>query len=201
DEKEKEDFIKKESGPMFLELKEEALKKGWLDLKAVYGYFRTVKRGKEIAVLDGKGKEAQVLRFDGGIYAGGMSLSDYFNENDITVFQAVTVGEKIGKEITRLNEKKEVSKAFLLHGMSVHLAEAVAEYMHGRIRSEWGLRKEQGKRYSPGYPLWRDLSEQIKIFALLDAEKRIGVELTEGYQMIPEQSTTAMILHNDKAEY
>ena len=83
----------------------------------------------------------------------------------------------------------------------MHLAEALAEYVHGKIREELKLKKGQGKRYSPGYPLWRDLEDQKKIFRLLDVERRLDVHLTESYQMVPEQSTTAMIVYSDKAEY
>ena len=76
------------------------------------------------------------------------------------------------------------------------------EFSNGeKIRRELKLEKGQGKRYSPGYPLWRRMEDQEKIFRLLEVEKYLGVKLTEGYQMVPEQSTTAMVVHSDKAEY
>ena len=102
-----------------------------------------------------------------------------------------------GAAAEQLAEERLEVLTYLLEG----LAEALAAYLHNRIRAELKLKKEQGKRYSPGYPLWRDLSDQDMIFRLLDVEKRIGITLTEGYQMVPEQSTTAMIVHSDKAEY
>ncbi|MDP8258713.1 MAG: homocysteine S-methyltransferase family protein [Candidatus Aadella gelida] len=198
DEGAKRIFIEEECEPMLKELKEEALRKGWLDLKAVYGYFRTRKENGKLFVSDDEGKDLYAMNF--GTSDKAMKLNDYFSDKDIAAFQAVTVGGEIGKAIEELNEQKEYSRAFFLHGLSVHLAEALASYIHDRIRGEWGLKVGQGKRYSPGYPLWKDLSEQVKVFGILEAEKSIGLELTEGYQIIPEQSTTAMIIHNDKAE-
>jgi 5-methyltetrahydrofolate--homocysteine methyltransferase len=132
----------------------------------------------------------------------GNSIADYFSgTDDIVAFQAVTVGGNINKAIEKMTASKEDTRAFLLHGMSVHLAEALAAYLHDRIRGELKIGNKQGKRYSPGYPLWGDLADQKKIFKLLDVENRIGVTLTEDYQMVPEQSTTAMIVHSERAEY
>ena len=109
--------------------------------------------------------------------------------------------EDSDKAMEELNDKKEYTRAFFLHGRSVYLAEALAAYIHGRIREEMKLEKGQGKRYSPGYPLWKDLSDQKKVFQLLDITNRIGVSLTEEFQMVPEQSTTAMIVYHGSAEY
>ncbi len=129
------------------------------------------------------------------------SLSDYFKDTDVVCFQAVTVGDKVNKEIEELSVKKEMTKAFFLHGLSVYLAEALAEFFHYSLIKELGLKKGQGKRYSPGYPLWKELKDQEIIFRILDVPKKLGIELTSEYQMIPEQSTTAMIVYNDDAEY
>ncbi|MDD5634546.1 MAG: vitamin B12 dependent-methionine synthase activation domain-containing protein, partial [Candidatus Omnitrophica bacterium] len=133
------------------------------------------------------------------------TLADYFTGEpgnfDIVAFQAVTVGSKIMDAIQKLNSEKEFTKAYLLHGVSVHLAEALAEYVHNIVRTELKLKSDQGKRYSPGYPLWEDIKDQQKIFKLLEVEKRLNVRLSESFQMIPEASTTAMIIYNDRAEY
>jgi len=197
----KERFIERECRPLLKDLKEEALRKGWFDLKTVYGYFKCRKKGKDLFILDKEGKDLDVIHFHQEKDDNSLVLTDYFRDDDIIVFQAVTIGEKITRAIDELNEQKELTKAFFLHGLSVHLAEALASYMHDRIRGEWGLKNGQGKRYSPGYPLWKDLSDQVKIFNLLEVEERIGIKLTEEYQMVPEQLTTALIVHNDKAEY
>ena len=204
DREERARFIEEEYKPLLHELKEEAMRKGWLDLKAVYGYYRCRIRDGEMEILDGEeDRVAEVFKF--APQEDGMSLSDYFFEgpdgHDIVAFQAVTVGDKINDAIGHFNDNNESTHAFYLHGLSVNLAEALAAYVHDRIRKELNLHKEQGKRYSPGYPLWKDLSDQRKLFRLLDVKGRIGIRLTEDDQMVPEQSTTAMIVYNDKAQY
>ncbi|MBD3296634.1 MAG: hypothetical protein GF392_04640, partial [Candidatus Omnitrophica bacterium] len=89
------------------------------------------------------------------------------------------------------------TRAFFVHGLGVNLAEAMAAYVHGIIRHEMRIGPDGGARYSPGYPLWRDISDQKRIFRLLEVERYTGIELTPEYQMVPEQSTSAMIVHND----
>ena len=204
DEKEKKRLIKEEFKPLLKELKEQSIRKGWLDLKAVYGYFRCRAVGDQIEVLNESGDLLERFRFQGSS-SSGTNLADYFSGDpdklDVVAFQAVTVGKKINTAIGELGSKKEFTRAFFLHGLSVHLAEALAAYVHDLIRKEWGLKKGQGKRYSPGYPLWRDLKDQGKLFRILEIEPRLGLSLTDGYQIVPEQSTTAMIVHNDRAEY
>lgn len=200
---EKERLFREEYRPLLDGLKEEAVRKGWLDLKAVYGYFRCRACGDTMEVRGEDGEVIETIGFPRG--DAGRSIVDYFPGGedgiDVTAFQAVTVGKKINSAIESLTVKEEVTRAYLLHGMSVHLAEALAAYLHDRIRGELGLKEGQGRRYSPGYPLWRNLEDQKKIFRLLEIERRIGLRLTEGYLIVPEQSTTAMIVHNDRAEY
>jgi len=194
----KEELIEKEYKPLLRGLKEEALRKGWLELKAVYGYFkcRVSGQGMEIFAEDGKVLETFYFATE-----PGAALTDYFTDTDIVAFQAVTAGDKVNDVIRKMREDGDYARSFLLHSLSVHLTEALAAYAHDRIRKELGLGAGQGKRYSPGYPLWKDISDQKKIFSLLDVEKRIGVRLTEACQMVPEQSTTAMIVHNERAKY
>lgn len=205
DKKEKTRLIEDEYKPLLKELKEESIHKRWLDLKAVYGYFKCHVVAEDMDVLDESGKVLEKIHFSRSEKGKKISISDYFStepaEYDVVAFQAVTVGDKINDTIRHLNETKEFTRAFFLHGLSVSLAEALTAYTHHRIRCELGLKKNQGQRYSPGYPLWQRIEDQEKLFRLLDVEKRLGVRLTEGYQMVPEQSTTAMIVYNDKAEY
>jgi 5-methyltetrahydrofolate--homocysteine methyltransferase len=190
-------LIEKEYGPKLLELKEESIRKGWLDLKAVYGYFDClVKDGRRMEILGPDGERVEVLDLTPA--PDGMSIADNFAPGgDIVAFQAVTIGGGITEAVEELGGRGEASKAFYLHGIGVNLAEALAAYVHDRIRAELGLGKGEGRRYSPGYPLWEDLEDQRKIFALLDVEKRIGVRLTEDCQMVPEQSTTAMVVRRN----
>jgi len=200
----KKQIIEKEYKPLLEELKSESLRKGWLDLKAVYGYFKCQIDNTTMTIFDKEEHKAETIVFD-RIGTSARSLTDYFpagkNAMGLAAFQAVTVGPKVSSAIESLNETAEETRAFLLHGLSVHLAEALAEYVHGYIRSELKLGKTQGKRYSPGYPLWPNLSDQQKIFNILEIEKRIGLHLTCEYQIVPEQSTTAMVVCSEGAEY
>jgi 5-methyltetrahydrofolate--homocysteine methyltransferase len=195
----KKALIKEEYEPVLERLKEDAIRNGWLDLKAVYGYFRCGANRGKLSVLDGDGKKLAI--FDLASEGRKTSIADYFNAEDIVAFQAVTIGGEMTKAVGELIDNGDDARAFYLHGLSVNLAEALAAYVHERIRKELKLEPGRGKRYSPGYPLWKDLKDQEKIFELLDITKRIGVSLTKDHQMVPEQSTTALIVHNDKALY
>ena len=88
-----------------------------------------------------------------------------------------------------------------LHGLAVEVAEALAEHWHRVVKTELGLGPEQGKRYSPGYPSWPELGDQAQLWKLLEPDKAIGVTLTEAHQMVPEQSTSAIVLHHPEAAY
>ena len=181
------------------ELKQEVITKGILDLKAVYGYFKCSISGEQMEVLNEENKTIDKISFSRN--KKNFSLIDYFLPDDLVCFQAVTIGGGISKQIKLYSDNKEITKAFYLHGLGVYMAEAVAAYIHDRIRHELGLDKDQGKRYSPGYPLWPNIQDQEKIFNILDVEKRISIKLTPEYQMVPEQSTTAMIVYSKEAEY
>ena len=201
DKEEARRLIEEEYKPLLQELKEEAIRKRWLDLKAVYGYFKCRTSGEDMEILNRHGETLEKINFPRSNDEKGLSLADYFSVDDIVAFQAVTVGSNFSAAIEELNEKGETTRAFLLHGLSVHLAEALAEYIHSRIRLELKLKIKQGKRYSPGYPLWNRIEDQEKLFRLLDVRQTLNIQLTEGHQMVPEQSTTAMIVHNNKAEH
>ena len=196
---EKQRIIKEEYSAVLKDLKQEVITKGMLDLKAVYGYFKCHISAEEMQVLNEGNDTIDTITFKRS--RDNLSLTDYFMENDLVCFQAVTVGEKISKVIEELSNNKEITKSFYLHGLGVYMAEAVAAYIHEKIRDELALDKDQGKRYSPGYPLWRNIQDQEKIFKILDIEKRLGIKLTQAYQMVPEQSTTAMIVYSKEAEY
>ena len=92
-------------------------------------------------------------------------------------------------------------KGVFLHGLAVETAEALAETWHRELRREMGLAEGQGKRYSPGYPAWPELVDQRLLWKLLDPERSIGVSLTSADQMVPEQSTSAIVLHHPQAKY
>ncbi|MBF0494617.1 MAG: homocysteine S-methyltransferase family protein, partial [Candidatus Omnitrophica bacterium] len=184
------------------DLKNESITKNWFTLKAVYGYFGAKSAGSKLNVFGRDGKVIESFDFAHSV-TGKKSIADHFESGtlDLAAFQAVTVGDKITRVLEILEQDGEYSKFYFLHGLSVYLAEALAEYMNSLIRKELKIKNGSGKRYSPGYALWKNLADQEKIFRLLDVEKSIGVKLTAAYQMVPEQSTTAIVLYHKGAEY
>jgi 5-methyltetrahydrofolate--homocysteine methyltransferase len=113
----------------------------------------------------------------------------------------VTVGDQSSRIAEELQSRGEYARALYVHGLAVESAEALAEYWHRQVRRELGLPEGQGKRYSPGYPSWPELSDQAQVWKLLDPARTIGVSLTEAHQMVPEQSTSAIVLHHPDAIY
>ena len=196
DNKSKERLLREEFKPLLEEMKIESINNAWLDLKAVYGYFKYRLSGEDMEIVDENNARIEKFRFTRS--EKGTSLIDSFARgrefNNIVAFQAVTVGNIVEGAIKRLNDAGEISRAFLLHGLASQTAEALAEYVHNIVRKELNLRKNGSRRYSPGFPLWRQIEDQVKIFNILDIEKRLDVHLTEAYQMVPEQSTTAMVV-------
>jgi 5-methyltetrahydrofolate--homocysteine methyltransferase len=120
---------------------------------------------------------------------------------DVVALQIVTVGQAASERFDKLQAAGDYSEAYFTHGLAVQTAEATAEYLHRHIRRELGLAKGQGKRYSWGYPAIPDLDDHAKVFELLPAEKELGMTLTSAYQLVPEQSTAAIIVHHPKASY
>ena len=120
-------------------------------------------------------------------------LADYFSIDDVVAFQIVSVGSRATELCAAWEAAGEFSRSYFLHGLAVETAEALAEYWHRRVRNELGIPAGQGKRYSAGYPAWPDLADQEGVFKLLGGE-RIGVVLTEAHQMVPEQSTSAVVV-------
>jgi len=196
DNEEEERLLKEEFKSLLRDMKIETVQNAWLDLKAVYGYFKYRVSGEDLEILDGNDERVEKIHFLRT--EKGSGLIDRFNDlselNNIVAFQAVTVGNRIGSAIKSLNDAGKISRAFLLHGLSVQMAEAMAEYTHNTVRKELNLKKDESQRYSPGFPLWQQLEDQVKLFKILDVEKRLDIHLTEAYQMVPEQSTTAMII-------
>ncbi|MFD0373559.1 methionine synthase [Streptomyces sp. NPDC127114] len=201
--------------------------RGWLDrlqtehlLEAavVYGYFPCVSKGDDLILLDEDGAERTRFSFPRQQRGRRLCLADYFRaedsgEVDVVGLQVVTVGSRIGEETAKLFAADSYRDYLELHGLSVQLAEALAEYWHSRVRAEWGIAEAdpasmagmfrteyQGCRYSLGYPACPDLEDRAKIAALLDPG-RIGVELSEEYQLHPEQSTDAFVVHHPEATY
>jgi 5-methyltetrahydrofolate--homocysteine methyltransferase len=134
-------------------------------------------------------------------------LADYLREPqdgrgiDVVALQVVTVGTRASELTEALQARGDYSESYFLHGFTVQSAEALAEWAHRRIRTELRLPHERGKRYSWGYGACPDLSQHAIAFGVLDAQNRIGVQLTEAFQIIPEQSTAAIVMHHPRASY
>jgi 5-methyltetrahydrofolate--homocysteine methyltransferase len=186
-----------------------AVEEGLLQPRFVYGYFPAAGSGNDVIVYDPADHGREIARFTFVRQAGGehLSLADYLREpengraSDVVALQVVTMGTRASERTEQLQREGEYSESYFLHGFSVQSAEALAEYAHRLIRRELGLEDEQGKRYSWGYGACPDLSQHEVAFQLLDATNAIGVSLTAGYQIVPEQSTAAILMHHPKAAY
>ncbi|MEV8625531.1 methionine synthase [Streptomyces sp. NBC_01268] len=217
-------------GPSYEELVESEGRprlRGWLDrlhtenlLEAavVHGYFPCVSKGDDLIILDDAGNERTRFTFPRQRRGRRLCLADYFRpeesgETDVVGLQVVTVGSKIGEATAKLFASDSYRDYLELHGLSVQLAEALAEYWHARVRAELGFAGEdpsavedmfalkyRGARFSLGYGACPDLEDRAKIAELLEPE-RIGVHLSEEFQLHPEQSTDAIVIHHPEATY
>lgn len=191
----------------------EALRRGWLKPQGVYGYWPALSDGDQLILYEpasvGQGiKPEEIMRFDFPRQESGdrLCLADYFASldsevMDTVVLQVVTVGEEATERFEQLEAANDYSEAYYTHGLAVQTAEATAEYLHRHIRKELGLAEDQGKRYSWGYPAIPELDDHRKVFDLLPAEKELGMSLTAAYQLVPEQSTAAIVVHHPEARY
>jgi 5-methyltetrahydrofolate--homocysteine methyltransferase len=191
---------------------------GLVEAALVYGYFPAVSEGDDLVVLDSGGGERERFSFPRQRRDRHLCLADFFRprssgEVDVVGFHLVTVGPKISEATAELFAKDAYRDYLELHGLSVQLAEALAEYWHARVRGELGLAAfdppdlagvlrvgYRGCRYSFGYPACPDLEDRAKVVRLLRPE-RIGVTLSEEFQLAPEQSTDALIAHHPEAKY
>jgi 5-methyltetrahydrofolate--homocysteine methyltransferase len=209
-----EQVVRDEFEPARAKLEEEALRDGWLRPQAVYGYFPVQASGNDLLVYDPAaytsdgGSLREIARFHFPRQDGRerLCMADYFRSVesgtvDVAAFQIVTVGDEATRDFEALQARGEYSDAFYRHGLAVEAAEAVAEWLHRRIRSELGLQEGRGKRYSWGYPACPDLEDHEQLFRLLPARDALGMELTSAWQLIPEQSTAAIIVHHPEARY
>jgi 5-methyltetrahydrofolate--homocysteine methyltransferase len=204
--------IKAEFDDRLQRMRREAEEEGWLKPQGVYGYWQCQSEGDSLLVYDPETlDESQPKvrqRFDFPRQEGGraLCLADYFapkgsGKMDVVAFQVVTVGHEATRRFDALQEAGEYSEAYYLHGLAVQMAEATADYLHAHIRRELGLAPDRGKRYSWGYPAIPELEDHEKVFDLLPAESALGMSLTTAYQLVPEQSTAAIIVHHPDAKY
>ncbi len=189
----------------------QAEKEGWYKPQAVYGYFPAMSEGNDLIVFDpaslGKDlRELTCFSFPRQPAGEQLCLADYFmplesGVMDMVAFQVVTVGKQATERFEALDAAAEYSEGFFFHGLAVQLAEATADYLHKQIRRELKMSPEQGLRYSWGYPSIPELQDHSKVFELLPVEQELGMSLTSAYQLVPEQSTAAIILHHPDAQY
>jgi 5-methyltetrahydrofolate--homocysteine methyltransferase len=192
-------------------MKKAALKDGWLKPQAVYGYFPCQADGDNLLIYDPQSPVTnyQLLTrftFPRQTFDDHLCLADYFapvesGQIDVVAFQVVTVGREATERIDRLHAQGDYTESYFMHGLAVQTAEATADYLHNHIRRELGLAPSQGKRYSWGYPAIPELEDHKKVFELLPVEKELGMTLSAAYQLIPEQSTAAIIVHHKDAKY
>jgi 5-methyltetrahydrofolate--homocysteine methyltransferase len=234
-------LVEEKYRPIKKKLEEDVIAAGWFEPKVVYGYFPAQGDGNDIVVYEpndgscgdgrprpSKPSEArqqptprELLRFTFPRQKEGrrLCISDFFaapasGKMDVLGLSLVTIGPKASVETQRLFEGGEYTRYLYLHGLSVETAEALAEFLHKKMREELGIagedsphirdlfhQKYRGSRYSFGYPACPNLEDQTKLFALLKPEENVGVRLTSGFLLEPEQSTSAIVVHHPQAKY
>ena len=214
-----EELVETEGRPRLRMWLERMQTEGLLEAAVVYGYFRCVSSGNDLIVLGQDGEtELERFSFPRQRRDRRLCLADFFKpqgggQGDVVAFQLATMGQRVSQATAELFAKNAYREYLELHGLSVQLAEALAEYWHARVRRELGLAGSdpdsldgffrvdyRGARYSFGYPACPDLADRAKVVRLLEPS-RIGVELSEEMQLHPEQSTDAIILHHPEAKY
>jgi 5-methyltetrahydrofolate--homocysteine methyltransferase len=215
-------MVEEEGRPRLRALLNDIQSNGWLNAAVTYGYFPCYSEGNDLVVLhhegDKSGQERARFTFPRQSRDKRLCLADFFRskdsgEIDVVSFQIVTMGQSVSDAITDLFSKNLYREYLELHGLSVQLTEALTEMWHARTRLELGFANEdnpnfdeilnqgyRGSRYSFGYPACPDLSQQIALMGLLEPEK-IGVEISEEFQLHPEQSTSSIVLHHPEAKY
>ena len=216
-------LVEEKFRPILKNLEEEVVQSGLFQPQVVWGYFPAQGDGNDVVIYDpaGKNRQTELLRFTFPRQKEGrrLCISDFFAPKnsgtmDVIGLSLVTIGPKATVETQRLFEGGEYTKYLYLHGLSVETAEALAELHHKKMREELGIagddapeirdlfhQKYRGSRYSFGYPACPNLEDQAKLFALLKPEENVGVRLTTGFLLEPEQSTSAIVVHHPTAKY
>jgi 5-methyltetrahydrofolate--homocysteine methyltransferase len=166
---------------------------------AVYGYFNCHGENNKLTV-DHPAGEKLVFDLPRSTKPKHLCLADYFGKDDIVAFQAVTVGNKVADIIEQWNKEDKYADAYYLHGLAVEFAEGMAAWINQKIKSELAIKEKGGLRYSWGYPSCPDVGQHHLVWKLLNPEK-YGMTLTESGQIVPEQSTAAIVVHHPDAEY
>ena len=217
-----ESMVEQEGRPRLRALLNQVQSQGWLNAAVVYGYFPCYSDGNDLVILhhegENEGQERTRFTFPRQTRDRRLCISDFFASKDsgkidVVSFHVVTMGSAVSDAAAKLFAENNYREYLELHGLSVQLTEALAEHWHARIREELQVKTEdaadlqgildqgyRGSRYSFGYPACPDLEQQVQLCELLDPA-RIGVELSEEFQLHPEQSTSAIIVHHPEAKY
>ena len=217
-----ESMVEQEGRPRLRALLNQVQSQGWLNAAVVYGYFPCYSDGNDLVILhhegENEGQERTRFTFPRQTRDRRLCISDFFASKDsgkidVVSFHVVTMGSPVSDAAAKLFAENNYREYLELHGLSVQLTEALAEHWHARIREELQVKAEdsadlqgildqgyRGSRYSFGYPACPDLEQQVQLCELLDPA-RIGVELSEEFQLHPEQSTSAIIVHHPEAKY
>jgi 5-methyltetrahydrofolate--homocysteine methyltransferase len=212
-----EEMIAEKVRPLYQDLVRRTLHEGLLEPRAAYGYFRCRSQGDAV-IVEHEGRE-HTFAFPRQAGGPGLCIADYFKPaedgGDVTALFVVSVGGAIDDEIRRLYESNSYHDYLILHGFGAEMTDALAEYWHEVIRRELGIaavgarssashtavvRHHRGRRYGFGYSACPDLESQAVLFELLRPDA-IGVTLTEGMEMVPEHSTSAIVAHHPQARY
>jgi len=214
-----DDLVETEGRPRLRALLAQVQAESTINAAVAYGYFPCVSKGDDLIVLHEDGSERVRFTFPRQRRDRRLCLADFFRpddsgEVDVVAFHVVTMGRRVSEVTGELFARNAYRDYLELHGLSVQLTEALAEHWHARVREELGFGTEdsgdlaamlskqayRGSRYSFGYPACPDLEDQAKVAELLEWE-RIGVVLSEEFQLEPEQSTSAIIVHHPEAKY
>jgi 5-methyltetrahydrofolate--homocysteine methyltransferase len=214
-------LVEEKYRPIKQKLEEEVIASDWFEPKVVWGYFQAQGEGNDVIVYEPSDPTRELLRFTFPRQREGrrLCISDFFaprssGKMDVLGLSLVTIGARASVETQKLFDGGEYTKYLYLHGLSVETAEALAEFHHRAMRQELGIagedsphirdlfhQKYRGSRYSFGYPACPNLEDQTKLFALLKPEENVGVRLTSGFLLEPEQSTSAIVVHHPAAKY
>ncbi|HWL34683.1 MAG TPA: methionine synthase [Frankiaceae bacterium] len=213
-----EELVETEGRPRLRDWLARIQSEGIMNAAVTYGYFPCVSKGDDLIILSEDGAERCRFTFPRQRRDRRLCISDFFRpeesgEVDVVAFHVVTMGEHVSEVTGELFARNAYREYLELHGLSVQLTEALAEMWHARVREEMGIAGEdspelsevfrqayRGSRYSFGYPACPNLEDQTKLMDLLQPE-RIGVQLSEEFQLHPEQSTSAIIVHHPEAKY
>ena len=181
------------------EWKKKVIDESLFSPSVIYSYFKCRNQGNKLVVESERQGEV-VFEFPRSSKPKRLCITDYFGKQDIVAFQVVSVGQKTVSKIEELNSNNDYTDAYYLHGLAVETAEALAEWVHNRIRRELNIDNNRGLRYSWGYPSCPDTMQHYLVWKLIDPTT-CGINLTSAGQITPEYSTAAIVVHHPEAEY